>query len=55
MMINCIEVNPFVTGSAYVLGTKYKFGDYRPYIYKTENYGKSWEKITDGIGDESFT
>jgi hypothetical protein len=55
MMINCIEVNPFVKGSAYVVGTKYKSGDYSPYIYKTENYGKSWELITDGIGDESFT
>ena len=55
MMINCIEVNPFVKGSAYVVGTKYKSGDYRPYIYKTDNYGKSWKQITNGIGDESFT
>ena len=55
MMINCIEVNPFVKGSAYVVGTKYKSGDYRPYIYKTENYGQSWKQITNGIGDESFT
>lgn len=55
MMINCIEVNPFTKGSAYVVGTKYKSGDYKPYLYKTENYGKSWEKITQGIGEESFT
>lgn len=55
MMINCIEANPFTKGSAYVVGTKYKSGDYKPYLYKTENYGKSWEKITQGIGEESFT
>ena len=55
MMINCIEVSPFDKGSAYIVGTKYKSGDYRPYIYKTENYGKSWDLIVDGIEEESFT
>jgi hypothetical protein len=55
MMINCIEVNPFIKGSAYIVGTKYKSGDYKPYIYKTENYGKYWKEITNGIGEESFT
>ncbi|MGB0879359.1 MAG: WD40/YVTN/BNR-like repeat-containing protein [Polaribacter sp.] len=55
MMINCIEVNPFTKGGAYIVGTKYKTGDYKPYIYKTENYGKSWKQITNGIGNEDFT
>ncbi len=55
MMINCIEVDPFKKGAAYIVGTKYKTGDYKPYIYKTENYGKSWKLIVNGIGDEDFT
>lgn len=55
MMINCIEVDPFTKGGAYIVGTKYKTGDYQPYIYKTENYGKSWELIVNGIEDEAFT
>ncbi|MGK0453221.1 MAG: photosystem II stability/assembly factor-like uncharacterized protein [Paraglaciecola sp.] len=55
MMINCIEIDPFTKGGAYIVGTKYKSGDYKPYIYKTENYGKSWEQITNGIADEDFT
>jgi photosystem II stability/assembly factor-like uncharacterized protein len=55
MMINCIEIDPFTKGGAYVVGTKYKSGDYAPYIYKTENYGKSWDLIVNGIGEESFT
>ena len=55
MMINCIEVDPFNEGGAYIVGTKYKTGDYQPYIYKTENYGKSWKQITTGIGAEDFT
>ena len=55
MMINCIEIDPFTKGGAYVVGTKYKSGDYLPYIYKTENYGKTWKQITNGIGAEDFT
>lgn len=55
MMINCIEVDPFTKGGAYIVGTKYKSGDYQPYIYKTENYGKSWKQMTNGIESEDFT
>ena len=55
MMINSIEVDPFEKGTAYVAGTKYKKGDYAPYLYKTTDYGQSWELITNGIPDEYFT
>ena len=55
MMINSIEVNPFKKGSVYIVGTRYKLGDYKPYIYKTDNYGKSWELLVNGIGSEDFT
>ncbi|GGK48984.1 MULTISPECIES: WD40/YVTN/BNR-like repeat-containing protein [Flavobacteriaceae] len=54
-MINCIEVDPFTAGGAYIVGTKYKLGDYTPYIYKTEDYGKTWKLITTGIASEHFT
>ncbi|MGB3773741.1 MAG: glycosyl hydrolase, partial [Leeuwenhoekiella sp.] len=55
MMINSIEPSAFEPGTCYVAGTKYKSGDFAPYLYKTEDYGKSWEKITDGIPEEDFT
>ncbi|MFK5890010.1 MAG: glycosyl hydrolase [Flavobacteriaceae bacterium] len=55
MMINSIEIDPFHKGGAYIAGTKYKSGDYHPYLYKTENYGKSWKLITNGIPNEYFT
>jgi photosystem II stability/assembly factor-like uncharacterized protein len=55
MMINCIEVDPFTAGGAYIVGTRYKLGDYSPYIYKTEDYGKNWKLITNGIAQEHFT
>lgn len=55
MMINSIDVHPSIKGTAYVAGTKYKTGDFSPYLYKTSDYGKSWRKITNGIPDTHFT
>lgn len=55
MMINSVEIDPFNKGGLYVAGTKYKSGDYAPYLYKTSDYGQSWTKITSGIGSEHFT
>jgi photosystem II stability/assembly factor-like uncharacterized protein len=54
-MMNCIDVHPTKEGVAYVAATSYKFGDYTPYLYKTDNYGKSWEVITDGIPENYYT
>ena len=54
-MINCIDVSPFEKGKVYVAATSYKFGDYTPYLYKTDNYGKTWELITNGIPENYYT
>jgi hypothetical protein len=54
-MINSIEADPWNNGGLYVAATKYKLGDYAPYLYHTTDYGKSWTKITKGIGAEHFT
>ncbi len=49
MMWNCVETDPFKKGKAYFVGTKYKLDDFTPYIFKTEDYGKTWKQITNGI------
>ncbi len=53
--INSIEANPFNEGGLYVAATRYKSDDYRPYILKTEDFGRSWKKIVNGIGSDHFT
>jgi len=55
MMINSVDADPFVKGGAYIAGTRYKLGDYEPYLYKTKDYGKTWTKITTGIENDHFT
>jgi photosystem II stability/assembly factor-like uncharacterized protein len=54
-MINSIEPSAFDEGTCYVAATKYKLGDFKPYLYKTTDYGKTWNKITNGINEEHFT
>lgn len=55
MMINSVEPSAFDQGTCYVAGTRYKSGDFTPYLYKTTDFGKSWKKITNGIPEEHFT
>jgi photosystem II stability/assembly factor-like uncharacterized protein len=54
-MINSVEFSPHEKGAAYVATTSYKSGDYKPYLFKTKDYGKTWTKITDGIDPNHFT
>jgi photosystem II stability/assembly factor-like uncharacterized protein len=54
-MINCIDPSPFDKGTVYVAATAYKFGDYTPYLYKTVDYGQTWQLITNGIKDTDYT
>ncbi len=55
MMWNCVDVDPYKKGTAYFAGTRYKLDDYTPYMYKTEDYGKTWKLITNGINKMHFT
>ena len=54
-MVNSIEPSAFDEGTCYVAATRYKLGDFNPYLYKTSDYGKTWQKITSGIDSEHFT
>ena len=53
-MINAIDASPHDPAAAYVAVTKYKFNDFTPLAFKTDDYGKSWTAITDGIAEEDW-
>lgn len=53
-MINAIEASPHDPAKAYVVATNYKFNDFTPHIYKTDNYGRDWRRIVDGIESEAW-
>jgi hypothetical protein len=53
--VNVLEVSPHDPATAYLAGWRYKLHDNRPYLYKTNDYGKSWTRITNGIPSDDFT
>jgi photosystem II stability/assembly factor-like uncharacterized protein len=53
--IHTIEQSPHQAATAYVAATRYKIDDFQPYLYKTEDYGQTWQKITHGIPADDFT
>ncbi|MCB0687570.1 MAG: hypothetical protein KDC53_13640, partial [Saprospiraceae bacterium] len=46
-----IEASSHQEGRAYITVDAHEMGDFTPYVYRTDNYGKSWKKITEGIGE----
>ena len=54
-MVNSVEPSAFDPAVCYIAATSYKSGDFTPYLYKTEDYGKTWTTITSGIAKEHFT
>ncbi len=55
IQINSIDASPHDPGTAYVAATMYKSDDFRPFLYKTTDYGKTWKKIVNGIPANHFT
>ena len=52
--INAIEVSPHDPAAAYIAVTAYKFNDFTPHIYKTNDYGRSWDHVVNGIGEDAL-
>jgi photosystem II stability/assembly factor-like uncharacterized protein len=54
MQINCIVADPHRDGGCYFVGTRYKLDDFRPYVYRTEDYGATWQEIVGGLDPAWF-
>ena len=56
-VVRGIDASKWDPGKAYLAVEAHQVGDFTPYAYRTEDYGQSWTKITEGIDDHvlSFT
>jgi hypothetical protein len=43
-----IEPSPHRAGTAYAAIYRFLLGDFAPYIYRTDDFGKTWTRLTDG-------
>ncbi len=46
--VQYIDASPHRKGAAYYAVYRWLLGDYEPYIYATNDYGKTWKRLTDG-------
>ena len=53
--ISIVEPSPHHPGTMYFAANRYEMDDFAPYLYKTTDYGVTWQKIVDGIPPTEFT
>jgi len=51
--VSQISASHFDDETAYVSVNRFRINDLRPYIYRTHDGGRTWQAITNGLGDNS--
>lgn len=46
--VETLEASPHNPGKAYIAVYRYLLDDWQPYIYRTDDYGRNWTRLTDG-------
>jgi len=52
--ISLIEASRFDAGTAYAAVDRHRLDDQTPYLYRTHDYGASWQLATNGIASSCF-
>ena len=54
-VVRGIDASKWDAGKAYVAIEHHQVGNFEPHVYRTENYGETWTKITDGIAESPLS
>ena len=52
--ISMIEASHFDPAVAYAAVDRHRMDDYKPYIFRTSDYGKTWKPVQNGIAAPAF-
>lgn len=52
--VTAISASAHRAGTAYISGERHRVSDWTPYLYKTTDYGRTWQRITNGIRANDF-
>lgn len=53
--VGCVEVSPHDPNTIYVAATRYKLADYKPYLFKSTNGGRSWTSINGDLPTDEIS
>jgi photosystem II stability/assembly factor-like uncharacterized protein len=53
--VSIIEASPHDAKTAYVAVDRHRLDDFKPYLFKTNDLGKTWSAISNGIPDGAYT
>lgn len=53
--ITVVEQSAHDPATVYVAATRYKLDDYRPYLFKTTDYGQNWQRIDASFPQDEIT
>lgn len=53
-VVRNIDASKWDAGKAYLTIEFHQVGNFEPFVYKTEDFGKSWTKITNGITEDNL-
>lgn len=53
--VGCVEISAHHADTVYVSATRYKLADYRPYLFRTRDGGKTWQSITGNLPSNEIT
>ena len=54
-LVSMLEPSPHDRATCYLAATRYKHDDPRPLLFKTADYGRTWQRITQGLPDGEIT
>jgi len=49
-----VEASHFAEGTAYATFDRHRMDDNKPYVFKTEDYGKTWKPLHNGLPDVGY-
>ncbi|MBL6668664.1 MAG: glycosyl hydrolase [Flavobacteriaceae bacterium] len=52
--VNDIKADLYDENIVYAVFDNHKFGDYQPYLFKSENKGRNWQNISNGLPDRNL-
>ena len=52
--ISLIEASPHSAATAFLAANRYQRDDRAPYVYRTDDYGRTWSRIANGLPAEDF-